>query len=66
MRRFTDYREAAQYARDKANALELCVGILRSREYGKDGYNVFLIPTDPAKRFDRDARAEVIGPERRA
>lgn len=62
--RFTDYTEAAAFARHKADSLKLTVGILRSKEYGKDGYSVFLIPTDPTKRFDRDARCEVVEPTR--
>ena len=56
--RFTDYHEAARYARDKATASNLDVAIRRVKEFGKDGYNVSF-----ASRNDSDyALAEIVKP----
>lgn len=56
--RFTDYQDAANYARQRATASGLDVAIRRTREYGRDGYNVSY-----ASRNDSDyARAEIVRP----
>ncbi len=57
--RFTDYKEAAEYARKRANELKIDQAIRAVKEYGKMGYNVAC-----ASRNDSDyARAEIIMPD---
>ncbi len=54
--RFTDYKEAAEYARKRAKELGIDQAIRAVKEYGKLGYNVAC-----ASRNDSDyARAEIV------
>ena len=56
--RFTTYLEAWEAARVQATSSNLDVAIRRTREYGKDGFNVSY-----ASRNDSDyARAEIVKP----
>jgi hypothetical protein len=62
MQRFTDYADARRHAQDKANALGLNVGIERTREFGKDGYCVRILP-GADRRSGSELRCEVVTPE---
>lgn len=59
--RFTDYREAHNYAVGLAIRLGREVGIEAAKEYGKPGFNVHHLPR-PEHRFGYELRVEVVGP----
>jgi hypothetical protein len=59
--RFATWPEAHAAAVAKANATGLCVGIRRQLEYGRDGYNVALVPRD-GHRYGHDAACEIVRP----
>lgn len=57
--RFTDYHAAAAVARERADRTRLDVAIRRTKEYGRDGYNVSF-----ASHNDSDyTLAEIVTPE---
>jgi hypothetical protein len=58
MKRFTDYLEAARYARETATKANLDVAIRKTREFGQIGFNVSF-----ASRNDNDYyTAEIVNP----
>lgn len=59
--RFTSYDDAYDAARVKADQAGRAYGILRQREFGRDGFNVFCLPR-PGNRFGFELRAEVVEP----
>lgn len=61
MTRFTSYDEAYDAAVTMAQTVKTDVGILRVREYGRDGYNVALLPR-PDCCFGRDLLPERVTP----
>ena len=60
---FTDYFEAHDFAVNKARLLNMCYGIEKMNQFGKQVYSVKMIPTDPQKRFGWEVRCEVVTPE---
>jgi hypothetical protein len=58
MKRFTDYNEASNYARQTATKFNLDVAIRAAREFGQKGFNVAF-----ASRNDSDYyTAEIVHP----
>lgn len=58
MKRFQEWSDAHQYARDLARQHQLCVAIRKVKEYGKTGYNVGFVSTN-----DSDyVTAEIVRP----
>lgn len=58
----TDYSEARSAAQAQANDLRRPMGLAATREFGRSGYVVFMVPSDPTKRFGRDATCEIVEP----
>ena len=50
MKRFTDYKDAQDCAIDIANDCHRDVGIRACKEFGKAGFNVFLLPNKENRR----------------
>lgn len=61
MDRFTDYKEARTAAIKLARLLGRETGILRQKEFGKDGFNVYHLPK-PENRYGFELRCEVVRP----
>ncbi len=59
--RFTDWKAAHTAAVLLARQLGREIGILRQKEFGKDGYNVYHLPK-PENRFGFELRCEVVKP----
>ena len=60
---FTDYLEAHNYAVNMARKLNMCYGIEKMNQFGKQVYSVKMVPTNPNKRFGWETRCEIITPE---
>lgn len=60
---FEDYITAHNSAVNKARSLNLCYGIEKMNQFGKQVYSVKMIPTNPEKRFGWELRCEVITPD---
>jgi len=60
-KRFTDYDEAYEYARTQSDKLSMDHGIMRQKEYGRDGFNVSILPP-PDRSFGHELRAERVTP----
>jgi len=59
--RFENYPDAHHAAQDRANRTGQSVGIHKTREYGRDGFNVSFIP-GIGFRFGSDYLCEVVEP----
>ena len=62
--RFKTWNEAHTHAQRKANTLGLSMGIEKTKEFGKLGFNVRIIPK-PKNRYGKDYLCEAVEPERR-
>ena len=60
---FIDYIEAHNYAVNKARSLNMCYGLEKMSQFGKQVYSVKMVPTNPDKRFGWECRCEIITPE---
>ena len=59
--RFENYHDAHRWAQDRANRTGLSVGIRKTREYGREGFNAAFMP--PKFRFGSDHTCEAVEPE---
>lgn len=60
--RYEDYQSAFNAAVKLARTLGREVGILRTSEFGKDGYNVYHLPS-PKNRSGFELRCQVVRPD---
>ena len=56
--RFDNYQLAREHAQMLADNSQRPYGLEASREYGKAGFTLHAVPTDPAKRFGFELRLE--------
>ena len=60
-KRYEDYSDAYRAAVEGANRLGIDHGIRRVREFGRDGFNVSLLPPE-GRSYGSELRAERVKP----
>ena len=61
MKSFNNWKEAHTEATKLANLCKRDVGISKSKEFGKEIFNIFLLP-NRENRFGRELTCEIVNP----
>lgn len=63
---FREYKDARQHAETQAKTLKYPHGIEASKEYGRKGFSVKMVPRDPKNRQGHEMRMEIVEPPKDA